>query len=73
MKATGSDSCGFAELLAIFKVKSLKFDVKTLEIVRFSPKQADADKRNTAAPKETGYGSQRALPKEGVRRVLKSF
>ena len=73
MKPTGCESCGLPEGLTILQGESLKFDVRRVKIVRFSPKRAAADKRNRAAPQRRGYGSQTALLREGMSRVFKSF
>ena len=68
MEPAGSDSCGFAEGVAIQQVKSLKIDETTREIVIFthnlksqtSAKEADAKKR--VAQAKTAFG------KEGMSR-----
>ena len=73
MKPIGCESCGLAEGLAILKVKSLKFDVRRLKIVKFSPKLAVAEKRNRAAPENRDHGSQTGPLAQGVSRVFKSF
>ena len=46
MKLTGCESCRLAKGITIWRIKSLPFDAKTLEIVKSYPKLTLAGKRN---------------------------
>ena len=74
LKPTGCESCSLVEGLAILKVKSPKFDVNTLDIVKFTPKLSVGDKDNRAGPHKRGYRQPNGPSERRYKNVfLKAF
>ena len=73
MKLTGDESCSLAKGIEIWRIKSLKFDAKTLEIVKSFPKLTIADKRNRAAAQRRDQRSLTAHQNKAVNRVKTNF